>query len=211
MLKAPSRAIYPNLVEGKETNYTDIEAENLMNANYVLSNLITLILQNSIMYVRFLIRWMLYIFRSNFRSIKRKHQSFRGFHWLPSLTKTYISLAISLSENSQQQRDHGLPHSIRADHLATTASPDALLSHRRTSMRRINHPSSLHENTYMLHRAGRATVTVLTPEDQVSRLSLGARDVLAHAGMILRVGGARNLLVQGLADGVLRQAWEFGG
>ena len=70
-------------------------------------------------------------------------------------------------------------------------------------MRRINHPPIPHENPHMLHRAAGSTISILAPEDQIPGLSLRARDMLAHAGVILRVCRAGDLLVEGLADGVL--------
>ncbi len=73
-------------------------------------------------------------------------------------------------------------------------------------MGRIDHPSILHEDTYMPHRTGSFAISVRTPEDQVPRLSFGARDVLAHTRMVLRVCRTGYLLVQGMTHGVLSEA-----
>lgn len=50
-------------------------------------------------------------------------------------------------------------------------------------------------------------VPALRPEDQVPRLCVGAGQVLALGGVVLRLRGTRNLHVERLADGVLRQTY----
>ena len=68
-------------------------------------------------------------------------------------------------------------------------------------MRRIHHPPIAHENPHMLD-IPRFTVRV-APEEHVALLGLRPRDVFAHAGVVLRVCGAGDGLVEGGADGVL--------
>lgn len=53
-------------------------------------------------------------------------------------------------------------------------------------------------------------VAVGGPEEHVARFGLGAGQMLAEAGVILGLGGARDGVVASCADGVLREAWMRG-
>ena len=68
-------------------------------------------------------------------------------------------------------------------------------------MRGIYHPSIPHEDTHMLD-IPRVAIRV-APEEHIALLGLRARDVFAHAGVVLGVCGAGNGFAEGGADGVL--------
>lgn len=71
-------------------------------------------------------------------------------------------------------------------------------------MRRIHHPSSAHENTNVSD--GVDAVATRGPEDHVAGFGLGAREVLAEAGVVLGLGGTWDSEAFGFADGVLRES-----
>ena len=73
-------------------------------------------------------------------------------------------------------------------------------------MRRIHHPSGAHENANMSDRVG--AVATRGPEDHVASFGLGAREVLAEAGVVLGLGGTGDGEAFGFADGVLRESWK---
>lgn len=68
-------------------------------------------------------------------------------------------------------------------------------------MRRIDHPARPLENADVRDAVG--AVAIRRPEQHVARLGVGAGEVAAHGGVVLGLGGARDGLLEGLADGEL--------
>ena len=68
-------------------------------------------------------------------------------------------------------------------------------------MRRIHHPPLPHKNAHV--RDIIDAIAARGPEDEVAGFCLGARQVRAHGGVVLGLGGAGDGFVEGGADGVL--------
>lgn len=92
-----------------------------------------------------------------------------------------------------------IPHNVRANALATIRSPNSLLANRSTSVCSIDHPSIANEDTNVRNTG--FAVSILTPEEQITLLSLSARNALALAGsIVLGLRSTGDLLVQSLAE-----------
>ena len=73
-------------------------------------------------------------------------------------------------------------------------------------MGRVDHDALADENADMPHVV--LAVAARGPEEHVAGLGFGAGDMLAEARVILGLRGARDGVVAGGADGILREAWK---
>lgn len=96
-------------------------------------------------------------------------------------------------------------NSIRADVQAAAGGPKRLLTDRNASVSSVDDGAGLDKDGNMLHSA--AALATSGPEEHVTGLSLGARNMLAHLGLVLLHGGARDGLALRLADSVLGKAF----
>lgn len=79
-------------------------------------------------------------------------------------------------------------NSVGANLLATARGPDRLVTNGGASVGSVDHPAGLGEDANMGNVVG--AVAVGGPEEHVTGLSVSARNVLAHAGVILGLSSA---------------------
>lgn len=73
----------------------------------------------------------------------------------------------------------------------------------------VDHDAFAYENADVRHAV--LAVTVRGPEEHVAGLGFCAGEMLAEAGVILRLRGTRDGVVAGSADGILRESCKLSG
>lgn len=109
------------------------------------------------------------------------------------------------SQEGFRKKKTNIPNRIRTNTFPPARSPNALFAHGGARMGRIHHPPCPHEDAHVRDLVG--AIAVRGPEDHVAGFGLGAREVLAEAGVVLGLGGAGDGEPFGFADGVLGEAW----
>lgn len=98
------------------------------------------------------------------------------------------------------------PNSIRANGLAAFGilGPYTLLANFGPSVGGVDHDAFADENADVRHAI--LAVAVRGPEEHVTGLGFCAGEMLAEAGVILRLRSTRDSVVAGSADGILRES-----
>lgn len=103
------------------------------------------------------------------------------------------------------------PNSIRANGLAAfgVLGPYTLLANFGPSVGGIDHDAFADENADVRHAV--LAVAVRGPEEHVAGFGFCAGEMLAEAGVILRLRSTRDSVVAGSADGILRESCKLSG
>ena len=95
------------------------------------------------------------------------------------------------------------PNCIWADGLAARTRPDGLLPNRRSGVGRVDNDAFANENANVGHAV--LAVAIRGPEEHITGLGFGAGQMLAETRVILGLRGARDGVVAGRANGILRE------